>query len=47
MRDIVGFRVFGADGSDTSVGGFASFGESVIAGVEVLAFLGVSVKAYD
>ena len=43
MRDVVGVGVFGADGCDACVGGFAGFGEGVVAGVEVFALLvGVS-----
>ncbi len=42
MGNVVGFRVFGADGSDTCVRGFTGFGESIIARVEILALLGTS-----
>ena len=41
MGYVVGFGVLGADGGDTGVGGFAGFGESIVAGIEVLAFLRV------
>ena len=37
--DFVGFGVFGADGCHAGVGGFTSFGEGVVAGVEVFSFL--------
>lgn len=39
MRDLVGFGVFGTDGGDASVGGFAGFGKRVVARVEIFAFL--------
>lgn len=39
VRDILRQRVLGADGGDAALGGFAGFGEGVIAGVKVLAFL--------
>jgi hypothetical protein len=37
--DVLGDGVFAADLGDAYVGGFAGFGESVVAGVEVFAFL--------
>lgn len=40
MRDIFGEGVLGADVGDAGFGGFARFGEGVVAGVEVLALLG-------
>ncbi len=39
MRDVFCLGVFGADGGDTRVGGFAGFGEGVVARVEVFALL--------
>lgn len=39
MWDILGERVFRADRGDADVGGFAGFGESIVAGVEVFALL--------
>ena len=39
MWDVFGDGVFATDLRDAYVGGFAGFGESVVAGVEVLAFL--------
>jgi hypothetical protein len=41
MRDVVGFGVLGANGGDAGIGGFAGFGESIVTGIEVLAFLRV------
>ena len=38
MGDVVGFGVLGADGGHAGVGGFAGFGEGIVAGVEVFAF---------
>ena len=37
MWDVVGFGVFGADGGHAGVGGFAGFGEGVVARVKVFA----------
>jgi hypothetical protein len=39
VRDVFSVRVLGADGGHACVGGFACFGEGIVAGVEVLAFL--------
>lgn len=39
MRDVLRDGVFAADLCDADVGGFAGFGEGVVAGVEVFAFL--------
>ena len=39
MRNILGDGVLAADLGDAYVGGFAGFGEGVVAGVEVLALL--------
>lgn len=39
VRDVFGLWVLRADGGDARVGGFAGFGEGVVAGVEVFAFL--------
>lgn len=38
MGDVVGFGMFGADGGHAGVGGFAGFGERIVAGVEVFTF---------
>lgn len=40
MRDVFGERVLEPDRGDAYVGGFAGFGEGVVARVEVFAFLG-------
>ena len=40
MRNFFGLGMFSTDGSDTCVGGFACFGESIIARVKVFPFLG-------
>ena len=39
MWDVLGERVLRADGGDADVGGFAGFGEGIVAGVEVFALL--------
>jgi len=39
MRDVLWKWVLGADRCDTNIGSFARFGERVITGVKVLAFL--------
>ena len=39
MWDVFGERVLRADGGDTDVGGFASFGEGVVTGVKIFALL--------
>jgi hypothetical protein len=39
VGDGVGGGVFCADGGHAAVGGFAGFGEGVVAGVEIFAFL--------
>jgi hypothetical protein len=39
VRNLLGNGVFATDGGDTDVGGFAGFGEGVVAAVEVLALL--------
>lgn len=39
MRDVGCLRVLGTDGGDARVGGFAGFGEGIITGVEIFAFL--------
>lgn len=39
VGDIFSLGVLGADGGHACVGGFAGFGEGVVAGVEVFAFL--------
>ena len=39
MWDIFRQRVLGADGGNADIGGLASLGEGVVAGVEILAFL--------
>ena len=39
MGDVLGRRVLAADGGDADVGGFAGFGEGVVAGVEVFTLL--------
>ena len=39
MWDVLGLRVFGANGGNAGVRGFTGFGESIVAGVKVLAFL--------
>lgn len=39
VRDVLGERVLRADIGDADVGGFAGFGERVVAAVEVLALL--------
>lgn len=44
MRDVLCIGVLSADGCDTCISGFAGFGESIVAGVEVLAFLGGRVR---
>ena len=41
VRDVFGERVLGADLGDADVGGFAGFGEGVVAGIEVFALLRV------
>jgi hypothetical protein len=42
VGDVVGLRVFGADGGNTCVRSLAGLGEGIVAGVEVLAFLYVA-----
>jgi hypothetical protein len=44
MGDVFGHGVTRADACDAYVGGFAGFAEGVVAGVEVFAFLELSVK---
>lgn len=44
MRDVLGNWVLAADLGDTDVGGFASFGEGVVARVEVFALLKLVLK---
>lgn len=39
MRNVFGKGVLGADGRDAGFGGLAGFGEGVVAGIEVFAFL--------
>lgn len=39
MWDVLGERVLRADGGDADVRGFAGFGKSIVAGVEVFALL--------
>lgn len=39
VRDVVGAGVLGADGCHAGVAGFAGFGECIVAGVKVFAFL--------
>lgn len=39
MWDVFWEWVLGTDGGDAAFGGFAGFGEGVVAGVEVFAFL--------
>lgn len=39
VRNVFGERVLGTDVGYADVGSFAGFGESIVAGVEVLAFL--------
>jgi hypothetical protein len=39
--NFVSFGVFSAHGSDAGIGGFASFGKSIVAGVKVFSFLGM------
>lgn len=39
VRDVFGERVLRTDVGYTDVGSFAGFGESVVAGIKVLAFL--------
>jgi hypothetical protein len=39
MRNILGDRMLAADGSDADIRCLASFGEGIIAGIEILAFL--------
>ena len=39
MGDVFWERMLGADRGDAAFGGFAGFGESIITGVEIFAFL--------
>ncbi len=40
VGDVLWKRVLGADAGDTAFGGFAGFGEGIVARIEVFAFLG-------
>jgi hypothetical protein len=45
VRNVIGLRVLGSYGGDARVGGFAGFGESIVARVEVFSFLGPRILA--
>ena len=40
VRDVLGNRVLGAHLSDTDIGSFTGFGESIVARVEIFTLLG-------
>lgn len=39
MGDVLGERVLAADGGDAALGGFAGFGESIVARIKVFTLL--------
>lgn len=47
MGDFFSLGMFSADGSDTCVGGFSCFGESIIARVKIFPFLGYMFSMVD